>query len=435
MLLVLLLLCVIFSALTLKEQQPEGASAGRLVAEDYLTGKGNGVERVLIVGQSTKVDHQFVTAAKDVLANTENLSLEALEGEPRDIRRRIAELNSTERPVNAILTTNVVENWPLMTDLHADFPALGDPAIRSAKPYTWPTFLKADNLLNVSNQITEIAIVAVGMTIVIITAGIDLSVGSLIALSAMTSCLLIQEYGGGREATPLAMTASSFAGIGVCGVIGLLTGVLVTLFRVPPFVVTLGVMLSASGLAGLLTGGEAAYLVPDSYTQFASGRLFGIPHAVWLMLLLYIAGHLLMSKTLLGRHIYAVGGNRMAAHLSGIRTHRVLLFAYTLSALTAGLAGVVMASRLKSGNPTFGKTYELYVIAAVVVGGTSLSGGSGKMFGTLIGAFIIAVIQNGMNLLNVGSFTQDVVLGLVLLSAVVIDQIKRGGLKSWLKYP
>jgi ribose transport system permease protein len=266
-------------------------------------------------------------------------------------------------------------------------------------------------------------------------------VGSLIALSAMTACLLIERAGGGREAGPVAMGLSSLAAVGVCGAIGAATGVIVTLFRVPPFVVTLGVMLAASGLAGMLTGGEAAHQVPESFTWLASGTPLGLPNAILLMLAMYAAAHVLMSRTRLGRHIYAVGGNRMAAHLSGIATHRVLLFAFTLSAVTAGLAGVVMASRLKSANPTFGKSYELYVIAAVVVGGTSLSGGSGKVLGTLIGAFIIAVMQNGMNLLNgmkivrIDDFTQDVVLGAVLLAAVVLDQVKRQGLKSWRQLP
>jgi ribose transport system permease protein len=156
--------------------------------------------------------------------------------------------------------------------------------------------------------------------------------------------------------------------------------------------------------------------------------VFGLPNAVLLMALLYAAGHILMSRMKIGRYLYAVGGNREAARLSGVPVTRVLLFAYTVSGLLAGLGGVIMASQLKSGSPTYGQMYELYVIAAVVVGGTSLSGGEGKMFGTLIGAFIIAVIQNGMNLTNVESYTQKVVLGLVILVAVLLDRLKH---RSW----
>lgn len=147
------------------------------------------------------------------------------------------------------------------------------------------------------------------------------------------------------------------------------------------------------------------------------------------MIFLYVVAHILMTRTTTGRYIYAVGGNMEAARLAGIRVSLVLFFVYTLSGMLAGLGGIVMASQLKSGAPTYGLTYELYVIAAVVVGGTSLSGGEGRVFGTLIGAFIIAVIQNGMNLTNVESYTQKVVLGLVILGAVLLDRIKQQGLR------
>lgn len=435
MFVVLLALCGVFSVFTWTDQQPEGTTAGEQVAEGALSATTSG--RVVLLAQPTELDRSFLTAAEARIRDAGNYDLQVLQGDPRTIRRGLEDLNRRGEPVAALGMTSTIRGWPLITDLATDFPALGQPQLVSPRPYRWPTFLKRDNLLNISNQICEIAIVAVGMTVVIVAGGIDLSVGSLIALSSMTACLLIQEVCGGREATPLAMTLSSLAAVAICGAIGALTGVIVTLFRVPAFVVTLGVMLAASGIAGMLTGGEAAHLVPASYTWFASGTPLGVSNAIVLMLALYLVAQVLMSRTVLGRHVYAVGGNRMAAHLSGIPTHRVLLFAYTLSALTAGLAGVVMASRLKSANPTFGKSYELYVIAAVVVGGTSLSGGSGKIFGTLIGALIIAVMQNGMNLLNgmhvihINDFTQDVVLGCVLLGAVVLDQVKRNGLKSW----
>jgi ribose transport system permease protein len=439
MLLVLAGLCVVFSALTWSEQMPEGGDAGQRLAEE-VNERFQSVPRVLLLGQKTDVDREFAAAFRDTL-NLENATLTTVLGDPREIRKELVELEAAGYLQGVIGISAGLKSWPLITSLREDFPGLRGLEVVSPRPYGWPTFLKADNLLNISNQIAEIAIVAVGMTVVIIAGGIDLSVGSLIALAAMTSCLLIQEVGGGREAGVMAMTLSSLAGMGVCGAMGLFTGLVVTLFRVPPFVVTLGVMLAASGFAGMLTGGEAAHRVPESYTAFASGTPLGIPNAIVLMLALYALFHVVMGRTVWGRHVYAIGGNRLAAHLSGIPTHRLILSTYVLSALMAGLAGIVMASRLKSGNPTFGKTYELSVIAAVVVGGTSLSGGSGKILGTLIGAFIIAVMQNGMNLLNgmrivrIDDFAQNVVLGCVLLAAVVLDQLKRRGFHGWRQAP
>jgi ribose transport system permease protein len=264
------------------------------------------------------------------------------------------------------------------------------------------------------------------MTIVIITAGIDLSVGSLIAFSAVLAALLIRDFAGGVAAGAGGLIACGLAAIAACGLVGAFSGTMITRFGIPPFIVTLGMMLVASGLAYLLARGQSVYQLPDSFVWLGRGTgPFGLPIAVLLMLALYFAAHVLMSRMPLGRYFYAVGGNREAAMLSGIPINRVLLVAYTFSGLLAGVGGVVMASQLKSGSPTYGQMYELYVIAAVVVGGTSLSGGSGKMFGTLIGAFIIAVIQNGMNLTNVESYTQKVVLGFVILGAVLLDRVKR----------
>jgi ribose transport system permease protein len=201
---------------------------------------------------------------------------------------------------------------------------------------------------------------------------------------------------------------------------------MITRFDIPPFIVTLAMMLVGSGLAYILAKGQSVYQIPDSFVWLGRGAdLFNLPNAVVLMLVLYALAHLLMSRMKLGRYIYAVGGNREAARLSGVPVRRVLMFAYVAGALLAGVGGVIIASQLKSGSPTYGNMYELYVIAAVVVGGTSLSGGEGKMFGTLIGAFTIAVIQNGMNLTNVESYTQKVVLGLVILGAVLLDKMRR----------
>jgi ribose transport system permease protein len=236
--------------------------------------------------------------------------------------------------------------------------------------------------------VTVIAILAIGMTMVVITAGIDLSVGSLVALSAMVSTLLIRELAGAREATWLGMIPCCLAGIAVCAGLGAFNGVMVAFCRLPPFIVTLSMMLIASGFAFLLTRGESVAEVPASFVWLGGGAdLWHIPNAVVLMLLLYGGAHVLMAHTVLGRYLYAVGGNVEAARLSGVPVSRVKLFAYTASGLFAGLGGVVLASRLKSAAPPYGQMYELYVIAAVVVGGTSLMGGEGRIFGTCWGCF------------------------------------------------
>jgi ribose transport system permease protein len=285
--------------------------------------------------------------------------------------------------------------------------------------------LKADNLLNIANQIAVIAIVAIGMTMVIVAGGIDLSVGSLIALSAVLVSVFIRDHAGGAEAGTLGMVGCCVAAVGVCGGFGAFSGLMVTRFEVPPFIVTLGMMLVGSGLAYLVADGQSISAMPEAFVWLGRGAdFFGLPNAVVLMFGLYGVAHVVMTHTRLGRYLYAVGGNREAAMLSGIPLKRVVLVTYVVSALLAGLGGVIMASQLKSGSPTYGTMYELYVIAAVVVGGSSLSGGKGRMFGTLIGALTIAVIQNGMNLTNVESYTQKVVLGAVILGAVMLDKVR-----------
>ena len=216
------------------------------------------------------------------------------------------------------------------------------------------------------------------------------------------------------------------AAVVLCGAAGAFSGLMITRFRIPPFIVTLAMMLVGSGLAYTLADGQSIYQLPDSFIWLGRGAdLFGLPNAVVLMLVLYTLAHVLMSRMKPGRYLYAVGGNSEAARYSGVPVRRVLMFAYIASALLAGLGGVVMASQLKSGSATYGGSYEMYVIAAVVVGGTALGGGEGNMFGTLTGALTIAVIQNGMNLMNIDPYTQKTVFGGVLLAAVLIDKLRR----------
>jgi ribose transport system permease protein len=270
-----------------------------------------------------------------------------------------------------------------------------------------------------------IAVIAIGMTMVIITAGIDLSVGSLIALSAVIATLIMKRLGG-LEASAWVVLVGFLAGTLACGGVGAAGGFIVARFKVAPFIVTLSVMMMARGLAFLITGGFSIYQVPRALPWLGQGRSMGIPNTVILLVVLYVAAHIFMAHTRLGRYIYAVGGNEEAARLSGVPVKLVIVFVYVISALCAGLGGCIQASQLNTGTPNMGVMYELYVIAAVVVGGTSLAGGSGRILGTLIGAFIISVIQNGMNLLGMESYTQQVVLGGVILGAVLLDKVGTG---------
>jgi ribose transport system permease protein len=417
MLLVLLALCALFSVLTIREFPPTGSSGGRL-AFQLVQSEFEPGARILIVASKSAEDRAFLQTLKTQLANAGYEVLDAVSGNPVDAKRALNKFQSADTTVDAIACPQDVALWGVFDNLE-------QPVRLSPRKSRSSVFLSRSNLLNVASQISGIAVIAIGMTMVIITAGIDLSVGSLIALSAVISTLLIQEFGGGVNASGLTMFGCSLAGILCCAVVGAFSGAMVTAFRVPPFIVTLAMMLVARGIASLLTGGESVSKIPDSFTWLGvQASLFGLPNSVVLMLALYVIAQIVMSRTVLGRYLYAVGGNPEAARLSGVPVKRVILFAYLMSGLLAGLGGVMMASELKSGSPTYGGMYELYVIAAVVVGGTSLAGGEGKIFGTLIGAFIIAVIRNGMNLLKIESFTQDVVLGSVILAAVLLDTLK-----------
>lgn len=425
MLFVLLLLCVLFSYLTWDEQHPNGASGAKRLAPLIVEQFGKDA-RVLIAARDNQQDAAFAGVLQDRLT-AEGIEVAAVvKGQPADARAALEAMAGAGQRLDVIAANDITARWAVFDNLDAKMPALGPVAVMMAPSYYFPNFLKADNLMNVADQIVVIAILAIGMTMVIITGGIDLSVGSLIALSAVLATLLIRDGAGGESASALGMVLCCAAGIGFCAVVGAFTGIMVTVFMVPPFIATLGMMLVASGFAYILAGGHSIYQVPASFIWLGRGTdLFGIPNGVVLMILLYSSAHIFMSRTAFGRHIYAVGGNSEAARLSGVPIRRVLLLVYTLCGALAGLGGIVTASQLKSGSPTYGLMYELYTIAAVVVGGTSLQGGEGKILGTLIGAFIIAVIQNGMNLIGVEAYTQKVVFGLVILGAVLLDMLKK----------
>ena len=421
MLIVLLILGVLFTALTWKVQHPTGADAGRQIGEQAVAARPQ-PKLAIVVGRDTRDDRAFTSAAVDELKKDGIKIGAVVNGEPRDLRVAMDKIADDGGQVDAILVNEVTRGWPV----YARYPQLEKVPRYTPRPYKGADFLKRDNLIGVANQTAIFAIIAIGMTMVIVTAGIDLSVGSLVALAAVISALAIRENGG-EDASIWTVGLSLAGGVLLCGLAGAFNGLMVTRYRLPPFIVTLGMMMMASGAAFRLSEGRSISELPDTFLALGGGRMLGLPTPIWLMIGLYVVGHLLMSKTLLGRYIYAIGGNAEAARLSGVPVKRTLMIVYTVSGALAGLGGIVLASRLQSGDPKFGDTYELTVIAAVVVGGTSLMGGEGRVLGTLVGAFIITVIKNGMNLTNVDPYNQNIVLGAVLLVAVLVDTLKHRG--------
>lgn len=427
MLIVLLLLCAYFSFVTWGEQYPTGKAAANSVFKN-IDGLTTDVPIILVVARSSVEDLAFTEALQITLKQANRQVYQVINGEPADARQAIEAAIRERVKLNVIACTDATATWGVFTDFRTKFPELYDVMIVQPDASTGSNFLKPDNLLNIANQISVIAIIGVGMTLVIITGGIDLSVGSIIALSSVCTARLIRDNLGGESATTEGMIMAGSAGVGVGALIGFFSGSMVTQFNVPSFIVTLAMMLVASGVAFIVAEGKSINQVPETFVWLGRDADFlGIPNAVVLMVLIYFLAHVLMTRTTIGRYIYAVGGNSEAARLSGVPVQRTQLFVYMLCGALAGLGGVLMASQLKSGAPTYGGMYELYVIAAVVVGGTSLAGGEGRVVGTLVGALIIAVIQNGMNLTNIESYTQKVVLGSVILAAVLLDRLKRRG--------
>ena len=425
MLIVLLGVSAYYSVATIGDQPVSGAAGGEALAWEVVQQVRPG-GRVLIVAPAAQEDAEFVRALEERLADAGIVVAATVRGEPPDARKALKACSDSGAKLDAIAANEVAGQWSLFEGLGEKFPALGDVAVLVPRSYRWSSFLTSSNLLNVANQVTIIAIIAIGMTMVIVTGGIDLSVGSLMALSAVVAALLIRGAAGAEQASPAGMVLCCLAAMAVSGGVGLANGALVTAVGLPPFISTLGMMLVASGCAYILSEGQSINELPASFVWLGRGTDLGrLPNAVVLMLLLYAGAHVVMSRTTLGRYIYAVGGNVEAARLSGVPVRRVLLLVYGITGVLAGLGGVILASQLKSGSPKYGELYELYVIAAVVVGGTSLSGGEGRILGTLIGALLIAVIRNGMNLTGVESYTQKVVLGAVIIVAVALDRLKQ----------
>ncbi|MDD3840477.1 MAG: ribose ABC transporter permease [Clostridia bacterium] len=280
-----------------------------------------------------------------------------------------------------------------------------------------PVFLTQKNLLNVLRQVSTNLYIACGMTIIIILGGIDLSVGSVIALSGVVTGGLIAFDG-------YSVVSAIIMGLIAGTLIGAINGFVLAKTTIPPFIVTLATMNIARGASYVYTDGQPIRVMSDDFNFIGSGYLGQIPMPVIYLIVILFICIIIMYKTKLGRYIYAVGGNRQAAEFSGIKINRVIFFAYTLAGLLASISGIVLASRMFSGQPTAGQGAEMDAIAAVVLGGTSMSGGVGKIGGTVIGGLIIGVLNNGLNLMGVNSFWQYIVKGLVILIAVYVDYVK-----------
>ncbi|GGG04002.1 hypothetical protein GCM10010916_21310 [Paenibacillus abyssi] len=279
------------------------------------------------------------------------------------------------------------------------------------------SFLQVNNLLNIALQTSIVAIVAIGQTYVIIKGGIDLSVGSIAALSGVIAAQMM------TSGSPIWIAVI----VGIVGgiVCGLLNGAIISYGNIPPFIATLGMMGIARGAVLVITDGTPVSGLPRSYGVLGGGTVFGIPMPVILMVIISIIMAVILSRSRFGRSVYAIGSNEKAAFLSGINVNKTKLGVYALSGMLAGIAGIILTSRLISAAPTAGQNYELDAIAAAVIGGASLSGGVGTIVGTLIGAFIMGILRNGLNLLGVSYYWQQIAIGIVIVGAVYIDTLRQ----------
>ena len=284
-------------------------------------------------------------------------------------------------------------------------------------PTTRTTFLTPKNVFNILRQNASNLFLATGMTMVIILGGIELSVGSVIALSGCVAAGCVVNLG-------LPEIVGFAAAIGVGALVGMFNGFVICKTNIPPFIVTLASMNIAKGIALVYTQGALIRCMTDAFKFPGAGYIGPVPTPVVLMIAIFIIAVLIVNRTQLGRHIYAVGGNAQAAQFSGINVQKVKFIVYTYTGIMSGIAGIIVASRLYSGQPTAGDGAEMDAIAAVVVGGTSMSGGSGRLGGTLIGVLIIGVLNNGLNLMGVDSNWQYIVKGVVILLAVYVDFIR-----------
>jgi ribose/xylose/arabinose/galactoside ABC-type transport system permease subunit len=279
------------------------------------------------------------------------------------------------------------------------------------------SFLKPTNLLNVLRQISINGIIATGMTLVILTGGIELSVGAVVALSSVIAAIIANEANA-------AWWWSILAAVAVSTFLGLITGTFISFFNLAPFIMTLAMMTIARGLAFTFSDGKPISGVHKDFLVIGKQDLLGVPIPVWIFALVIFVTIILLKYVPLGRYIYAIGGNERAARSSGINVKLVKLAVYVIAGFYTGIASVVLTSRLSAGLPQVGEGYEMDAIAAVVIGGTSLMGGNGSMIGTVTGVLIIGFINNGMDLLNVASYPQQIIKGVIIILAVLIDSMK-----------
>jgi inositol transport system permease protein len=275
-------------------------------------------------------------------------------------------------------------------------------------------FLTPTNISVILNQVSVNAILAFGVTFVIIAGGIDLSLGSLVAVCGVVVALLSQNN---EYSLWLAIIGTLIAGIAL----GALNGIIVVLTKVPPFIVTLGTMTIGRGVALILSKGRPISDLNESLNFLGHGDLLGIPIPILFLVLSYATCHILLTKTIFGRYVKAIGGNEMASYVAGVRVNRIKLYVYMISGLFAALAGILLTARINTGQPNAGLGFELDAIAAVIIGGTSTRGGKGTITGTLLGVLFIGVINNGLDLINVSAYWQQVIMGGIIILAVVLD--------------
>lgn len=281
------------------------------------------------------------------------------------------------------------------------------------------SFLNKENIVNITRQVSINGILAIGMTVVVLTGGIDLSVGSLVALSGVITAGLLRNQGLPIwEVIPITLAVA--AGMGA------ISGYFVAYWRAAPFVVTLAMMTTARGMTFVYSNGRPISPLPQEFLWIGKGNVLGIPIPVLIFMGVFVAGYVMLRYFRIGRYIYAVGGNETAAIVSGINTKRVKMFAYAFSGLLCGLAAIILTARVSAGLPQAGQSYELDAIAATVIGGTSLAGGRGRLWGTLVGALLLGVVNNGLDLTEVSSFYQQIIKGLIILGAILMDSKRVG---------
>ena len=278
-----------------------------------------------------------------------------------------------------------------------------------------PRFLSFSNFLNISRQISVMAIIGVGMTFVILSAGIDLSVGSVVALSGIMIAFFVQKAN-------LPIYIAVVGGLFISLAIGVLNGTLISKAKIPFFIVTLATMVIGRGLCFIITGGYPISQLGDGFQKIGRGYLTFLPVPVLIMLFVYIIAHIVLRHTSFGRYVYAIGGNEDASKLVGLSVDRIKIFIYGICGLCSGIGALILTSRMNSGDPNMGTGMELDAIAAAVIGGTSISGGKGWIWGTLIGAYIMGILNNGLNMLDVSAYYQMAIKGLVILIAVRLQR-------------